>query len=478
MGRVFVFGLLAALAAAAPARHLRYAESANRLVYAYVFGSKDTCRVVRRTMPPRFELEQILRRPPGAAHRPAADEKLVAEFNFGRLGRPVHLVPTNDAHYLLSFANRAPFGEPPKSDDVWNLRERHDAPRLEYADLADPPPPGFPDVPRALSAPKDKPLAARESANYAFETRALTPTLLFVARLSEAKDGFRGELVGFMVDIPKAKARVPDPDDALTLLDDPEPVVRAAAAWALGRRARKKDAAALRGVLGRATAGLERAVIASALIACGAQGARKTLRALLEGSDANGRREAAAALLRAGPTAADADGFAACLTSDDPYTVAVASRAIVRCGKPGARALVKLSRHKSPEIRALAAKVLGRCSEPEAERRLMALGREADAGVLRAVALALTRPPRKPLDDNVAAFARVLDNVRRQKHDVAARRLSVLAAHAEMKDDKVLAALVELAPIHERAMWALSKLVGREFKTPDECRQWWKTRAN
>jgi len=53
---------MAAAAAAAPGRSLEYAESTDRLVYAFLFGSTDTCRVIRRREAPRFDFETALPR--------------------------------------------------------------------------------------------------------------------------------------------------------------------------------------------------------------------------------------------------------------------------------------------------------------------------------------------------------------------------------------------------------------------------------
>ena len=113
--------MLAATAGAAPGRHLRYAESGDRLVFAFVFGSKDTCRVIRRPDPPRFALRDLLRRGGGfgAGYKGVAGEKLLAEFSFGRGGRPVHIVPTNDGKHLLTFANRAL-----EVDGSWPVQDR------------------------------------------------------------------------------------------------------------------------------------------------------------------------------------------------------------------------------------------------------------------------------------------------------------------------------------------------------------------
>ena len=61
---------------------------------------------MRRPSPPRFKIENM--RGYGASYKGVAGEKLLAEFNFGRGGRPVHLVPTDEGKHLLTFANRAP----------------------------------------------------------------------------------------------------------------------------------------------------------------------------------------------------------------------------------------------------------------------------------------------------------------------------------------------------------------------------------
>lgn len=54
--------LLATFASAAPRRSLDYAESADRLVYAFLFGHQNTCRVIRRPAAPRLDFETLARR--------------------------------------------------------------------------------------------------------------------------------------------------------------------------------------------------------------------------------------------------------------------------------------------------------------------------------------------------------------------------------------------------------------------------------
>ena len=57
------------------------------------------------------------------------------------------------------------------------------------------------------------------------------------------------------------------------------------------------------------------------------------------------------------------------------------------------------------------------------------------------------------------------------------RRLSILAAHARIHHEKVLKALVDLAAVQTKAIWSLNKLLRKQFKTADDCRQWWRSRG-
>ena len=480
VARLAVWGLVG-VASAAPGRHIDYAESPDRLVFAFVYGSQDHCKVVRRRVRPRIELEQILQRPPRAAYRLAPDEKLVAHFSFGGRGRPVHIVPSNDARYLVAFANRAPRGAKPAQDAVWHLREKNYAPRVEYAFDVESAVKEYPKLSRALRPAKDKPLPRVDAANYAFLSR-IRDDLMLVARRSENRDGFVGEIVGFSINLKTQVADVALATDALAWLLDPEPLWRAAGAWALARRPDEKHAGALRTALGSTRDPVARAHIAGALLACGDGNGRKALSSLLSDADPNARRVAAFALLRAGARTSDVDALAACVarsaTAEKGSAAAVAGeiaqRALAHAGASGVRALIKASRSDDPTVRARLARALGRVDGADAERRLLALGRDDDDSVLRAVAIALTAPPRRLLAEHAASFARVIDNARKRKHEVAGRRLAVLAAHAKLQHKRVLAALVALATVNERAIWALNKLTGQDLKTARAYQDWWK----
>ena len=59
----------------------------------------------------------------------------------------------------------------------------------------------------------------------------------------------------------------------------------------------------------------------------------------------------------------------------------------------------------------------------------------------------------------------------------AARRLCKLAAHAKLRHEKVLKALVDLAPREKWAVKALNKLLRKEFKGPEDCKRWWDGRG-
>jgi HEAT repeat protein len=125
-------------------------------------------------------------------------------------------------------------------------------------------------------------------------------------------------------------------------------------------------------------------------------------------------------------------------------------------------------------MRAAAAEVLARVDDVRAEERLLALVRDGDARVQTAAAVALTNPPRAIFPRNHPEFGKALDACRRAKSERAARRLSVLAAHARIEHDDVLAALVALAPVEEKAIWALAHLTHEKLETPADCQAWWK----
>ncbi|MFI5402314.1 MAG: hypothetical protein ACHQ1G_05205, partial [Planctomycetota bacterium] len=117
--RAVALAAMAAAAAAAPGRSLEYAESTDRLVYAFLFGSTDTCRVIRRQEAPRFDFETVSRKRYDPGWRGDEGETVIAEFDFGS-GRPLHVVPMNDGKRLVAFVNRAPEGGWPGQDRVYD----------------------------------------------------------------------------------------------------------------------------------------------------------------------------------------------------------------------------------------------------------------------------------------------------------------------------------------------------------------------
>ncbi|MCK6460077.1 MAG: hypothetical protein L6Q95_09310, partial [Planctomycetes bacterium] len=139
-GRAAVLLVLASAATAAPGRSIDYAESTDRLVYAFLFGHKDTCRVIRRPLPPRLDFPTLARRPPGADWKGEEGEVLLAEFVFGS-GRPLHLVPLNDGKLLVSFVNRSADGGWPKEDRVYDLAEKGYSETIDYGALPPEAPP-------------------------------------------------------------------------------------------------------------------------------------------------------------------------------------------------------------------------------------------------------------------------------------------------------------------------------------------------
>jgi hypothetical protein len=160
----------------------------------------------------------------------------------------------------------------------------------------------------------------------------------------------------------------------------------------------------------------------------------------------------------------------------DPEVAMFAGMAVARLGKPAVSAVTKLSRASRPATRAAMARLLGRMPDDAAEARLLALARDSDATVQYAAAVALTNPPRAILPAHQDDFGRALDACRRNRDRKAARRLAKLAAHAKIRHESVLEALVNLAPVDEWGWKALNKLLRKDFKNADDCKAWWKAR--
>jgi len=469
--------LLAALPLlAAPGRHIRYAESSDRKVYAFVFGHKDTCRVIRRSTAPRFELDQFLRRPPGASYRGEPTDTLLKEFDFGRGGRPVHLIPTNDGQFLLAFANRAADGSAPESDRVIHLAEDGYTPRIDYSALPKETLPGWPDLKRALAKPKPvEPPGPPVALSYAFAAREIDPGRVLVSRQSEDGRDRIAEMVCFVVVAREGEAKLPAPAECESLLEETEPLFRGGAAWALGHLGERDSVPHLQSALSRTHLGVARAAIGAAIVRCGGRGGRKTLRDLLDEAP-SARRAAARALALLPPDKGDADALAEAAADADAETAHYARLALARIGAGGVRALVRLSRSSRPAVRAAAAGVLGRIDDADAERRLLVLARDPEEEVQTAAAVALTRPPRAILPANHSGFARALDACGRFENGRAARRLAILAAHAKIHHEKVLEALVGLASFEPKAIWSLARLTRKELKTAEDCERWWRAR--
>jgi len=470
--------LLAAGAAAAPGRHLRYAESANRLVYAFVFGHNDTCRVIRRTEAPRFDFKDIARRPWDAAYRGEPGDRIVAEFGFGQKGRPVHIVPTNDARYVVAFANRALDGRRPRLDRVRTLGKGKKRPEpLDYSDLPRETVPAWPELTRVLpTRRKEAPSAAAPAPAYGFVTLQASAGRVIVARQSEGPGDLLQELICFVVDVESARISLPEEGELTRMLDHPEPLVRAGAAWALGHAGKGRFAPALKDALARTTLGVARAEIARAILRCGDPAGRRTLRALLSAErDVSARRGAALALAQA-PDRSDLDALADALVDPDGATANYVGLALVRLGTPGVEAVTRASRSSRSEMRAGAARALARLDDPEAEKRLLALARDGEAAVQTAAAVALTSPPRAICPENHGEFARALDACRMKRNGKAARRLSILAGHAKITHERVLKALVDLAASEPKAIWSLARITGEKLATHADCRAWWRTR--
>ncbi len=464
--RAALLAFLASVATGAPGRNLDYAESTDRLVYAFLFGHKDTCRVIRRPMAPRLDFATLERQPLGAGWKGGEGEVLLAEFVFGS-GRPLHLVPMNDGKRLVSFLNRAPEGGWPVQDRVYDLAEKGYSETIDYTALPPEAPPRWPDPERVLPHKQPDP-PPPPAFTYAFLAREAAPGRLLVARQSEGEGGMVLEIRAFAIDAATRKATLPRREELLPLLQDPEEIFAAGAAWALGVEGARENAARLKEA--KVASGPGRSAVAQALVRCGDDAGRRTLRALLDEPDAATRRAAALALAELPPASADADALAEAADDADPATAELVGIALARIG-PGARnALQRLSRASKPGKRIAAARVLGRVGGAAEEERLLALA--CDPEVQTEAARTLTRPPREILKENRGAFAKALLACAKSRNEEAARRLSMLAYQAHVDDDATLAALVECTTVTPKAIWALNRLQGTNFATADDCKRW------
>ena len=453
--------LLAAGTAAAPGRHLRYAESANRLVYAFVFGHTDTCRVFRRAEAPRFDFVDLARRRWDAAYRGEPGDRIVAEFDFGSRARPVHIVPTNDARYLVAFANRELDGSLPRLDRIRTLGKKLRPKPLDYSDLPRETVPPWPELARVLPTKAKAAVETAPAPAYAYVTFEKSPGHILVVRQTEGPDDLLQEMICFAVDVEKARIALPEEDEL------------EGAAWALGQSEMARHAPLLKRALTATTLGVARVEIARAIVRCGDPDGRRTLHALLGAErDVSARRGAARALVQA-PDPSDADPLAYALADRDDVTADLVALALVRLGKPGASALMRASRSSRSEVRAATARALARLDDPAAENRVLALARESDAMVQTAAAFALTSPPRAICPQNHGDFGRALEACRMKRNQKAARRLSILAGHAKIAHERVLKALVDLAATEPKAIWSLARITGEKLETAEECRGWW-----
>jgi len=476
-----IFLLLLTAAAAAPlgpGRHLGYAESQNRLVYAFVSGHKDTCRVFRRPAPPRLDLPTLLARPPRADWKGAPGETLVAEFDFGRAGRPVHLVPSDDGEYLVCFANRAPGGGRPADDLVYHLAAKSYADHLDYEAVPVEEAPGWPALDRVLPHREHPEAPPDEAFNYAFLARQPDAGRVLVARRSEGPEGMLLEMVCFEVDLEHERAALPAPETLHELLKEREEGLwRAGAAWALGRHGRREDIPALKAALRHEEDAAARAEFARALVRCGDETGLRTLRGLLEEKDRGARRAAALALAQLPPDRLCADALAVGLADADPETARLCALALARLGGAAVNPVLRLVRSSRPELRIAAARLLGHVDDATAEERLLGLVRDPDPEVALAAAVALTAPPRAILPANHEEFGDALLACARSRNGKAARRLSMLAQQAQLHHERVYEGLVACAPIEEKAIAALARLTGERLLTPDDCAIWWKAHA-
>ncbi|MHC4952387.1 MAG: HEAT repeat domain-containing protein [Planctomycetota bacterium] len=474
MTRAFLVVLLiAATALPEPGRNIRYTESTDRLVYAFVFGHKDTCRVIRRTGPPPFKRGAAPRRRMGIEWKGLPGEKLLGEFSFGRRGRPLHVAVSNDGAFVVAFANRAS-ALPPEEDSVWIVAKSKSS-QLQYDEvLAGFPEPAWPVHPRALAEPKPAPKVT-ETLSYAFLTREVAPGRILVARQSEDGSGGISEMTSFVVVAGAAEAKLPERAELIGLLGEEEPLFRAGAARHLGRARDKKAVPALKRALQRTEQPAARVALAAALVRCGDNSARKTLRVLLA-PEHGASRAAAYALASLPPDSRDADALGQALERLDERGALFASIALARLGGPGTRVIGKTVRSRKPETRVAAAVILGRMHDRRAEQLLLRMVGDTDESVRKAAAKSLTNPPRKILEQNYKDFAQALRAAGRTETKSAAHRLATLAMHAKIKDEAVLEALVELTTFHPRAAEALRRLTGLKLETSDDWKRWWAER--
>ena len=443
--------------------------------YAFVFGSRDTCRVIRRQQPPRRSFDEIARRPPGPDWRGGPGETLVKEFVFGSLGRPVHILLTGDARFLLAFANRDPSGAPPRQDRLWYLEEDNYAEAVDYARLGADPLPDWPKLARALAKARPPQASFSDQAIYAFLSLELARGRLLVARETEEPGGGTGEFTCFAIQPPDTRAVRPTSQELHALLERDDPLFRAAAAAVLGRTGTREDLPGLRRALKATHQGAARATLAGALVRLGDSGevARGVLRGLVAAADDPGAvRAAAGALARLPPDRGEVDALVGALPGAARPTAQLLELALARAGAAAVPALIRLSRSAHAASRIAAARTLGRFDAPKAEQRLLTLVGDKEETVAKAAATALTAPPRKVLAGNRGRFARALLACATSKNRYAARRLSILAAHARIDEEKVLEALVALAPLEPKAIWALAHLTGAKLATPEDCRRW------
>ena len=464
----------AAVALAEPGRHLNYAESTDRRVYAFVFGSRDTCRVFKRSEAPYEPFERMRRGRYGALHQGEPGAQKIADFRLRM--RPVHILPTNDTKYLLTFANRAMDGGMPTEDAVWVLDETGRFERLDYSKLPRETIPEWPELGRKLGKTKKRPPGAvTRGAAYAFLTREVAPGRILVGRRTEEGGDWIAEPVCYEVRTGSFEVVLPEPKDLRRLLRDSEPLFRAAAARRLGQLADKKNEKALRDALQKETNALGRAEMAWALVRGGDAASRKTLRGLLRSpKNAPARRAAASALARVPPSGADAAALARALEQKDPATVRLASIALARMGQPAVSPVARAASSSRPEVRIAAVTTLAFIDDPKAEKVVLQKLRDRVGDVQSAAAVALTTPPRALFPANYGEFARGLVACGRSKNPNAARRLCILAAHAQVLHDGVLEALVGLTPQEPKAIWALQRLVEKDLTTADQWRAWWK----
>jgi len=466
--------LVAVAAALPPRRDIRYAESTDRLVYAFVFGHKDTCRVIRRTGPPPFERGRGPGRRMGIEWKGLPGEKVLGEFSFGRRGRPLHVVVSNDGKTVLAFANRAGPGVP-DDDAVWKVAGESKAERLDYDEaLPEFDEPSWPVLSRALA--EAKPVAPDKSnMSYAFVTEEVAPGRILVGRHSEDTAGNFAELTCFVVDLRKAEALPPSRAELIKLLNHDEPLFRAGAARLLGDDKDRKALADLKRALQRSMQAAARVTIAEAIVRCGDGSARKTLRVLLA-PEHGGSRAAARALALLPPDSRDADALADALGRLGDREALYAAMALARLGGPGVRALGSATRARKPETRVAAARILGHMDNRKAEEVLLRMVGDTDVSVRKAAAKALTSPPRAIFEANYKYFAKAIRAVLRTETKSAAHRMATLAMHAQIKDDAVLGALVDLTTFHPRAIAALRSLTGEKLETSDDWKRWWADR--